>query len=315
MSLETSTVQQAFDLSSSPLAIAEFNVKQLLIKHANGAFTALASADAGALTDKDLLTLLERDDEDTIAVDEVRQLLVQHKPVTLNFQKQDDNFSTQIIETTLTPLPDSKLYAVSAKDVSQLRTATSQVQQSEGKITNLKARLEQLSKIDSLTGVYNPKAINHELSILFNSAKRNYGSFSILFIEIDKLDDIKAEHGERIQKKCIEHFAINLTRNFRRRSDIIIRYSSSQFLVCFAGANDAQTYNLADKILHAINNIPVIIEDSSSKINLGISIGMLNIVLNLDSNLDHTIGESNIACEKAKRLGGNQIHVAEIAQL
>lgn len=306
----------AFKTMAHAAAIVVFEVKQARVVEANDAFTLFVGVmQPDELKGSNLFTdLLADGTEDT--VDDLRQVFVQNKSGALNLKLNTKLEGVKKVRCHVSPLLSSKNhFVVSIEDETDLAIVKAQLAESRSRIDNLRARLEQLSKIDSLTGVYNPKAINHELSILFNSAKRNYGSFSILFIEVDRLAEIEKSHGEKMVKKCIEHFAINLTRNFRRRSDIIIRYSVNQFLVCFAGANDAQTYNLADKILRAINNIPVLVDETDEKIQLSISVGMVNVVLNLDSSLDHTIGEANLAVEKAKKHGGNQIFVSEINQV
>lgn len=314
--IESNILNGAFDAVSDAIVVLKFNIKQAHVVHANPAFEKLTGYSAKALVDKDAIALLFSNTVNVPAdLDKLRQDFVQKRRAehTLKFKNKDSaTFTGSLSISPIRAVKEKNLFVATLRDISQLSIMQKQLDESKSKQQLLTSKLDQLSKIDSLTGVYNPKAINHELSILFNSAKRNYGSFSMLFIEIDKLKHIEEKHGERGAKKCIESFASGLTRNFRRRSDIIIRYSHNQFLVCFAGANDAQTFNLADKIQHSVSNIPVLIDSAEgTKVHMTVSIGMLNVVLNLDSNLDHTIGMAHLAVDKAKKQGGDQIYTAK----
>lgn len=312
--IESSLLNGAFDAVTSAIVVVKFSIKQAHVVHVNPAFEKLTGYGIGSIKDKDIINLLFTNTVNVPAdLDKLRQDFLKKKKAehTLKYKNKDMvTFTGKLKIAPIKSIKDANLFVATLEDVSNLSIMQKQLDESKNKQQLLTAKLDQLSKIDSLTGVYNPKAINHELSILFNSAKRNYGSFSMLFIEIDKLKEIEEKHSERIAKKCIESFATGLTRNFRRRSDIIIRYSHNQFLVCFAGANDAQTFNLADKIVHSVNNTPVLI-DENTKLNLSVSVGMLSVVLNLDSNLDHTIGMAHLAVDKAKKQGGNQIYTAK----
>lgn len=314
--LETSILNGAFDAVTDAIVILKFNIKQAHIEHVNPAFEKLTGYERKDVKEKDIVSLLFPDTVNVPAdLDDLRQSFVQKKKAehTLKFKNKDSvTFTGKLSISPIRTMKDKNLFVATLRDVSSTSIMQKQLDEAKNKQQLLTSKLDQLSKIDSLTGVYNPKAINHELSILFNSAKRNYGSFSMLFVEIDKIKKIEEEHGERAAQKCIESFASGLTRNFRRRSDIIIRYSHSQFLVCFAGANDAQTFNLADKIQHSVSNIPVLIDSAEgTKVHMTVSIGMLNVVLNLDSNLDHTIGMAHLAVDKAKKQGGDQIYTAK----
>lgn len=311
--LDSKLFESAFNAVADAVLIIKFSIKRANILHANPAFEKLVGYRLNEVKDKDMINLfLSGTSNIPSDLEKLRQGFLQKRKYTtqLKFNNKDGfNFNGDL---SVSPLDsdDPNLYVVTIKDISPHVIVQRQLDEARHKYEIMKLKLDQLSKTDSLTGVYNPKAINHELSILFNSAKRNYGSFSMLFIEIDGIDKLEKDHGEAGTKKAIEHFAITLTRNFRRRSDIIIRYGFNQFLVCFAGANDAQTFNLADKILQSIQNIPVIL-DNNQKVNQTISIGMLNTVVNLESNLDHTIGVAHLAVEKAKKQGGNQIYTAK----
>lgn len=302
----------AFESLPNAVIILKFSIKRAYIVYANSALEKLVGYRLSEIKDKDLIGVFLAGTANIPSdIEKLRQgfLAKKKQEHTLKFTNKDGiTFSGKL---AMSPMAgdDPNLYVASLEDISSHVILQKQLNESKQKHEVTRLKLDQLSKTDSLTGVYNPKAINHELSILFNSAKRNYGSFSLLFVEVDNLNQIAKQHGESSVEKCIEHFAKTLTRNFRRRSDIIIRYSHEQFLVCFAGANDAQTFNLADKILQSIQNIPLVLSPTE-KIGLTVSIGMLNTVVNLESNLDHTIGVANLAVEKAKKNGGNQIYTA-----
>lgn len=297
----------AFEHHPSAHAVLVFEVKNINLVAANAAFKNLLGLDEkspkelgtklGALVSdgfkQALLTQSEFESSSAIVIDgEKKQLQLSLIPLGVN------RHFLLVLKSQQEDLQDKQrmIELMSAND-------------------KLMAKIDDLSKTDPRTGIYNSKAINHELSILFNSAKRNYGSFSILFVSFNGMGKILKDYGEEVLDKALEHFASMLNKNFRRRSDIIIRYDEHQFLVCFAGANEAQTYNLADKILHSITNMPMVLDSVDNKINLTMSIGMLSMVLSLDSNLDHVIGAAHLAANDAKKAGENQIHVVDAESL
>lgn len=142
---------------------------------------------------------------------------------------------------------------------------------SQQKLTAAKDALEQLSKCDGLTGLYNRRHLEAQLGEAFRSFRRTGESFSFLLLDIDHFKRVNDQHGHLAGDQALRVLAETLAANVRG-ADIVARYGGEEFAVLFSTTPLREAFGLAERIRMAIEAVPFEYEGES--IPLRVSIGV-----------------------------------------
>ena len=96
------------------------------------------------------------------------------------------------------------------------------------KVHNLTVKLQQLSRIDQLSGLFNRRAYEQDGKILFEHAKRLELSMAIFMLDIDNFKDYNDAYGHQKGDEAIRIQANILRSIFKRESDIIGRFGDQR---------------------------------------------------------------------------------------
>ncbi len=91
-------------------------------------------------------------------------------------------------------------------------------------------RLERVSDIDDLTGIYNRRAGEKRLAEEIARAERDLQGFQIASIDINDFKAINETHGHSAGDACISHMSAMLQLN-TRRGDWVVRWGGDEFVV------------------------------------------------------------------------------------
>jgi len=168
---------------------------------------------------------------------------------------------------------------------------------------NLMEILRESARTDPLTGLFNRKYLEENISSVMSQAQRGKISYGILMCDIDYFKMVNDTYGHDIGDKLIRVIANTLKEN-TRDSDIVIRYGGEEFLILLYNCDAAYVEKVAQKIR---------VEFSKKKINAGyetfsktISIGA-SIYPNNDNNLWKCIKFADVALYEAKEKGRNRV--------
>ena len=114
-------------------------------------------------------------------------------------------------------------------------------------------RLERVSDLDDLTGLYNRRAGDKRLAEEVGRAERDLQSFQIAFFDINQFKAINDRHGHSAGDACISHVAALLQLN-TRRGDWVARWGGDEFVV---GLHRNRALKMVmERILNAISASP-----------------------------------------------------------
>lgn len=148
--------------------------------------------------------------------------------------------------------------------------------------------------IDPQTGIYNLYAISSYLKELYPHAESNFG---IILLSIDNLTEIKEKFKLNAAHKVVASIAQELLKNIRD-TDLIGRYSESEFILILNDVNLDQANHVAQRLTQLINKNPLKVmgKPISIKVSFGSSISqhdtMSNAVLEQADQALH-IAKSN----------------------
>lgn len=165
-------------------------------------------------------------------------------------------------------------------------------------------RLEELSKTDGLTKVYNRRYFDESFDKEFKTALRNSQSLSLLMIDIDYFKNYNDAYGHIQGDKCLQLVASSLVSSFHRPGDIVSRYGGEEFVVLLPNTNNVDY--VCKSLLKAIRNLNIEHKDSKVSNILSISIGA-KVLEKVDFSItkEEFLEDADKALYEAKESGRN----------
>lgn len=105
-------------------------------------------------------------------------------------------------------------------------------------------------EIDPQTGIYNQFAMNSYLKELHPQNDTHYG---IILLSVDNLNTVKTQYSLKTANKVLAAIAVELSQNIRE-TDLIGRYSESEFILILSDVNQTQAQQIALRLTDLINN-------------------------------------------------------------
>lgn len=130
----------------------------------------------------------------------------------------------------------------------------SQVSTILAEVNTLRAELDQVkqeSKIDSLTGIFNRRALDVALEHEINTAREEKTPLCILIGDIDSFKEFNDRHGHLIGDKVLRFVAATIEKSVKGK-DTVARYGGEEFVVVLPQTNIDGAYAVADNIRKTI---------------------------------------------------------------
>lgn len=164
-------------------------------------------------------------------------------------------------------------------------------------------RLEQLSKIDGLTGVANRHLLRERLEDLRQAG----GTVAILMCDIDDFKALNDHLGHLDGDRCLVDVARILTNFTRSELDCVARFGGEEFLVLLPGVTEADAMAVAERIRAAVaaaaHPNPLSRVTPVVTISIGVAVGSTTLPDNVLQK------RADVALYDAKRTGRNQVRL------
>lgn len=132
-------------------------------------------------------------------------------------------------------------------------------------------QLEQMSRVDGLTGLYNRRYWEEQCSIEFKRALRTGVPSTMMILDIDKFKAINDNFGHPAGDQTIKTLSKIIAKAIRE-TDIAGRYGGEEFTIILPDTDIKSAKIVAERIRRLAENIPV--EYESDIINFTVSIGL-----------------------------------------
>ena len=180
-----------------------------------------------------------------------------------------------------------------------------------------KKKIEELSLIDELTGLYNRRYYKQIISKEINRAIRDKKVFFFIIIDIDNFKKYNDNYGHQSGDHALKAFGNFLNHYFKRSSDFVFRFGGEEFCAIFTTNTPKQGIKLTQNLCSEIEKLHI--EHSfntqvSRFLTASAGLAVCDFSLSDFPNIDcDTLYEkADMALYDAKRSGRNQIKVTNL---
>jgi len=161
----------------------------------------------------------------------------------------------------------------------------------------LVGKLQQLSRLDPLTGLSNRRGLEERWAQL-----RQRLPLAALAVDADHFKDVNDAHGHAGGDQALQHLA-ELMRRSVRSGDAVVRLGGEEFLLLLAHTDADQARQRAEQLRERVAHSPLRLQDA--ELALTVSIGVA--VAHQPMAAAALIGAADAALYRAKRAGRNQV--------
>ena len=192
--------------------------------------------------------------------------------------------------------------------VSRFRLLQAQIHMTGRNIYNYRG-VRHLLYLDEPTGLYNTRYLHFCLDQAFERReKAGDGTFSVLFLDVDKFKTINDKYGHLVGTKLL-HEVGQILKTALRKADVAFRYGGDEFVALLVGASANVACTIAEKVRSDIEAHRFLSREGLD-IQLTVSIGVANCPEHASSKRD-IIEAADGAMYAVKRASRNKVYIAE----
>ena len=167
--------------------------------------------------------------------------------------------------------------------------------------------LQQLSVIDSLTGIANRRRFDEVLETEWRRAMRSDTSLSLILIDVDFFKSFNDRYGHQAGDECLRRVAQTLDVVINRAGDLTARYGGEEFAVILQGNTAQGAIKVAEILRESIERLQISHVNSSVSNIVTISLGVATIFPEYDLLPAGLVAEADKALYLAKDKGRNRV--------
>jgi two-component system cell cycle response regulator len=179
--------------------------------------------------------------------------------------------------------------------------AASHVKELQDQLQQRNAELEELSRVDSLTGLYNRRHLEQELTRRHSDSLRYGYPLSLVLFDLDHFKQVNDTYGHSAGDQVLRTFAGRLRRELRA-GDVAGRWGGEEFLVILPHTDLEGAFTVAERIRSATAAERVAADDQSIAVTIsgGCALGP-------EESPEAMVKLADIRLYQAKLSGRNQI--------
>lgn len=169
----------------------------------------------------------------------------------------------------------------------------------------LEEKLEEAATIDSLTGLYNRRSFDEQITKEVNRSARYNEPLSLLFIDVDHFKIYNDMYGHPSGDAVLKRLGEVIRSVLNRSIDIGCRYGGEEFGVILPHTNLEGAVEVADKIRRAFAK-EVFKTSNGDTVNKTVSIGVAQ--LQQKETVEDLIARADVCMYYAKNTGRNKVY-------
>jgi len=222
-----------------------------------------------------------------------------------------DNYKNKIIKEYLIAFFAFAIIALLMRAIlisqDKKRTAAeTQLQKNHKQIKDLNNQLELLSRIDSLTGLYNRRYFDEMINQEWNRGLRSKHKLSCILLDVDYFKNYNDFYGHQAGDKCLKEIARLMIEIFRRAGDVVARYGGEEFIILMSESSKEDVQAAITQFQDELKKLKIPHQKSEVANFVTVSAGLVNQIPSKDESIEDFIRKADLALYQAKTGGRNQ---------
>ena len=165
-------------------------------------------------------------------------------------------------------------------------------------------KIEELTYMDPLTGVYNYRFLDRRLDEELRIAKRFRTTLSVIYMDLDNFKRVNDECGHQFGSFVLSEFG-NFLKVTSRVTDLIGRMGGDEFLIIMPNTTRDEAQIAAERIRERLA-VRVFEQDTRKADSLKVSMGVASFPFDTQDK-EGLIAGADQAMYRAKQAGGNRV--------
>ncbi len=178
------------------------------------------------------------------------------------------------------------------------------------KIEHLTLTLQSLAESDYVTGLPSRKMLDEALKREYYRAIRLHKGLSLLFVKVDRLNDLYDFAGQMMGDECLRLISGAIKDNFKRTTDYPGKYDSNEYLIILSDGTPDGALLMAERLRNSVEELDISIDNKSKKIT--VTIACITITELKSMNIDEILDKGNELISKMKTEAGNKVTAIEL---
>ena len=193
----------------------------------------------------------------------------------------------------------------------RVRARTAELDATMQRLEDANKRLQDFSRRDGLTGVYNRRHLDDAVVALLQHARDHGEPLSLLMIDVDHFKKINDDHGHVAGDDCLRAIAQCLDKLARAGGGTLARYGGEEFALLLPNQRQDQAEDFAERVRGTVASQAVHCE--SGRIDATVSIGLYSVPAGYPTTAADMLRHADAALYAAKRAGRDRVVAGPLA--
>ncbi|RZI82267.1 MAG: GGDEF domain-containing protein [Rubrivivax sp.] len=174
-------------------------------------------------------------------------------------------------------------------------------------LSDVHERLQKVSRVDAMTGVYNRRHFQEYLSQAWQRAQHDGAEMAVIMIDVDHFKNYNDRYGHPAGDDCLVKVAKAMAPCLGRAGDLVARLGGEEFIVVLPNADASVAQRVAERIRQAIETLHIRHEDSGTASVVTASVGVACCRARAGQHEDTLTAAADAALYRAKQAGRNRV--------
>ncbi|MBC7700237.1 diguanylate cyclase [Aquabacterium sp.] len=171
-------------------------------------------------------------------------------------------------------------------------------------------RLQNLARVDVLTGAYNRRHLQEYLRQIWQRAQHGQGEVAVIMLDVDHFKKFNDRYGHPAGDLCLVQVAEVMRACLRRPGDLVARYGGEEFIAVLPQTGAELARQAAERIRLAVQALQVRHESSDTAAMVTVSVGVASARAGVGQTESGLIAAADAALYQAKHGGRNRVALA-----
>ena len=192
----------------------------------------------------------------------------------------------------------------------RVRARTAELDATMYRLEDANRRLQDFSRRDGLTGVYNRRHLDDQIVVHCLQAREKVQPLSLLMVDVDHFKEVNDRHGHVIGDDCLRAIAQVIERSARSSVGIAARYGGEEFALLLPNTGVDAALNLAENLRREIAGMRIKTGDGT--LELTASVGVYGVPPGYPVSPAELLRHADSALYSAKHAGRNRVEVSPL---